>query len=287
MDVKADYPGQLDEEGVPVVFWGENRKASASPVNIILYGLGNHDVFIRTQDKHYYDQLIRALFWLKSHCVPLGKGISWPNQVDMPVFGLKAPWFSGIIQGLALSLFVRAHQLDRAGPWSRLAYQTWLGFHLPIEEGGFLREIDRRVIYEECPGPTLDCIFNGMCHALIGLWEAWRSGLVREAEVDFRRGVSSLHSFLPQFDYGHWSLYSLNQCLGKPFLASPYYHRSNSLLAQVMGLITDEPEFCTYGERWLKSSKSIIRRIWVSFRIGFDRYMHAPSLLHFDKSKSH
>ena len=36
MEVKADYPGPLNDEGVPIVFWGEGKKASPSPANIIL-----------------------------------------------------------------------------------------------------------------------------------------------------------------------------------------------------------------------------------------------------------
>ena len=286
MDVKADYPGPLDGEGVPIVFWGNGKTACPSPVNITLYGLGNHDASVRTRDEQHHQKFVSVLRWLENHAVSLGEGIGWPNGQSIPVFGLEAPWFSSITQGFALSLWVRAHRLDQTGPWSSLAYRTWLGYHLPVERGGFCREVDTGVIYEEYPGPHLDCVFNGMCYALIGLWEAWRSGLVSEAEVDFRRGLNGLRHCLPRFDHGGWSLYSLNQCLGKSFLASPYYHRLNGLLAQVIGLMVEDPEFYRYGEHWLKTSRSLARRIGMSFRIGLDRYLHAPSLLHSDKSKS-
>jgi len=285
MEVKADYPGQLDEQGVPVVFWGAARKATASPVNIVLYGLGSHDVFIRTRNEKYQTQLKQVLSWLATHYVPLGQGISWANQNDIPAFGLKSPWFSGIIQGLALSLFVRAYQLDQSEQWATLAYQTWKGFHVPVSAGGFYREVAGGVIYEECPGPELDCVFNGMCCSLIGLWEAWRSGLIVDAETDFQTGLRGLHTYLPQFDHAGWSLYSLSQALGKPFLASPYYQRTNGLLSQAVGLMAGESDFCAYGERWVNSSKSNVRKIAVSLRIAFDRYTRAPSLLHYDKSQ--
>lgn len=286
MDVKADYPGQLDVEGVPVVFWGAEKKISPSPVNIALYGLGSHDVFIRTRNERYHQQMMCVLRWLEKHAVPLGTGISWSYEIEMPVYQLKAPWFSGIVQGLALSLFVRAHQLDPDGPWSKLAHQTWQSYGAPIDEGGFCRRVDEGVIYEEYPGPELDCVFNGVCVALIGLWEAWSSGLIREAEADFRNGLKGLRSYLPQFDYGNWSLYSLNRCLGtRPLLASPYYVRTNGILAQAVGLMAQDRLFCTYGERWVKNSGSIIRRVVMSLRIGLDRYRNAPSMLQADKSK--
>jgi hypothetical protein len=211
--------------------------------------------------------------------------MGWPHEVAMPVYRLQAPWFSGIVQGFALSLLVRAHQLDPAGAWPRLARQTWQTFQVPCEEGGFRRTVPQGVIYEEYPGPELDCVFNGMCHALIGLWEAWHSGLIPEAEEDFKNGVNGLRSLLPQFDYGKWSLYSLNPCLGKPLRASPYYLRANGILAQVIGLMAEEPLFGVYGERWLKHSQSLVRRIGMSLRIGLDRFINAPAMLQHDKTK--
>jgi hypothetical protein len=286
MEIKSHYPGTLDGDGVPVVFWGPGRTPSPSPVNTVLYGLGNHDVFIRTRDEQHYRNLQSVLRWLKRHAVPLGDGIGWAYEQSLPVFDLKAPWFSGIVQGFALSLLVRAHRLEPTGPWAELAAQTWRSFRVPVERGGFCREIDGGAIYEEYPGPQLDCVFNGMCHALIGLWEASHSGLVNEAEVDFCRGVKGLRGYLSQFDYKGWSLYSLNRTLGRPYLASPYYLRANGLLSQVVGLMSGEPVFCIYGERWLKRSKSIIRRLLMSARIAFERYRQAPLSLQFDKSKS-
>jgi hypothetical protein len=287
MDAKADYPGQLDGDGIPIVHWGEKKEAKPSPANIILYGLGSHDVFIRTRAEHYHKQFVHVLHWLERNQTPLGEGVGWLHDVDIPVYGLKAPWFSGIVQGIALSLLVRACHVEGPKQWALLTQQTWKSYHVPIEEGGFRRKVENGVIYEEYPGPQLDFVFNGMCHALIGLWETWRSGLVKEAKVDFQEGLNGLRSYLPRFDQENWSLYSLNQCLGKSLLASPYYLRANGVLAQVIGLMADEPEFCRYGERWLKLHQSIVRRVGMSLRIGFDRFSRSPSILQFDKARKH
>jgi heparosan-N-sulfate-glucuronate 5-epimerase len=284
MDAKADYPGQFGPDGVPATF--RDGQVCTLPVNVTLFGLGSHDAFLATGKEHYHQQLICTLRWLEDHSVPLGEGIGWPDEADKPVYGLKAPWFSAITQGFALSLFIRAHQLDPSGPWPQLAYQTWLGYHLPVEDGGFCRHVSQGCIYEEYPGPELDCVFNGMCFALIGLWEGSQFGLIAGAEADFKKGLRALGSYLPRFDHAEWSLYSLNGCLGKPLLASPYYHRANALLAKIVGLMGNEPEFLSYGEKWLKSGRSLGRRLRVSLRIGLDRYLHARSLLGQDMSKN-
>jgi hypothetical protein len=283
MEAKADYPGEFSEDGVPVLFVAGRRRVV--PVAVALYGLGSHDALILTGEERYRAGMFAALRWLERNCVPLGKGIGWPNHDDLPVYGLRAPWFSGIVNGLALSLFVRADRIQFPGRWPELARETWLAYSHPIENGGFRREIEQGAIYEEYPAPELDCVFNGMCHALIGLWEAGRSGLAPAAMSDFESGVRALRSLLPRFDRNGWSLYSLNGCLGRPLLASPYYQRANGLLAKVIGLMAPDERFLSYGASWLRASESLTRRIGMSLRIGLDRYVNAPALLHEDKSR--
>lgn len=286
MDVKADYMGELDGEGVPIGF--EDGKPYVSPVNVVLFGLGSHDAFVRTGDERYGRQLKNALTWLDRHGARLGDGIGWASPNQKPAFGLRTPWFSAITQGFALSLLVRAHRLARGSDglqWAELARATWLGLRAPVEEGGVCRRVGGGVIYEEYPGPELDCVFNGMCHALIGLWESWQSGVVPEAEADFQVGVDGLRTYLAQFDHHGWSLYSLNQCLRRPLLASPYYHRANGLLATIVGRMGAGQEFLSYGEKWLQSGRSVLRRIAMSLRIGFERYRGQPSLFASDTSE--
>jgi hypothetical protein len=267
MDSKGNFPGLLNDEGVPVIRYGKDLVTT--PVIVTLYGLGSSDLYLIRKDERYRRQMLHTLDWLKGHQVPLGEGVGWPHEMDME--NLQAPWFSCVTQGLALSLLVRAHQLEVTRVWRDLTFKTYLGFHLPVAKGGFARAVQMGRIYEEYPTPDLNCVFNGMCCALIGLWEAWNSGLVREAEYDFREGVKALRANLAKFDHHGWSLYSLSRCLGKPFLASPYYLRANGLLAQVIGLMANEPEFTAYGQRWISSSKSLIRRITMSTRIALDR----------------
>lgn len=267
MDIKGKFCGTLNLEGVPAVTRG--NQLITTPVMVALYGLGSNDLFLSTMDERYLQQLRLVLSWLDRHRAPLGNGIGWPHTVNMD--HLKAPWFSGLSQGLALSLLVRAYKIEQAECWRQLAFQTLLGFQVSVIEGGFSRSVKEGLIYEEYPTFELDCVFNGMCAALIGLWEAWSSGLVLEAEPYFREGVKALGSYLPRFDYDGWSLYSLNQCLGKPFIASPYYQRANGLMAQIIGLMADEPQFTEYGRRWISNSRSLMRRCKISLRIALDR----------------
>lgn len=282
---KANYPGKLSPEGVPVVFQG--ARECVLPVTVVLYGLCSYDAFVASQENRYRRQMVCALRWLDNHAVSLGDGLGWLNLDDVSDVGRTTPWYSAIVQGYALSLFVRGYQLSLDERWRDLAYATWLGFRVPVENGGFRRQVGDMAVYEEYPGPELNFVFNGMCYALIGLWEGWRTGTVLEAKKDFDQGFSGLRCYLPKFDYYGWSLYSLGTNLGVPLLASPYYHRSNALLCSVMHQISGDVVFGCYSQRWLQFGKSLRRRIRMSLQIGIDRYLHAPALLHGDISRQH
>lgn len=283
LDAKANYPGPFNAEGVPVVYL--DTVSAPAPVTVILYGLASHDVFLQRGEERYRRQIMHAVNWLKKHAVPLGNGISWPYPEDLPVYGLKSPWFSAVVQGFALSLLVRAAQLDKDGGWDALARTAWLGYKLPADAGGFRRQVAAGVVYEEYPAASLNFVFNGMCHALIGLWESWKSGIVPEAEEDFRDGAAALRALLPRFSRGSWSLYSLSDCLGKPLLASPYYQRANGLLAITIGRMVEDEAIRSCGERWTAAADSFLQRTLMSLRISIDRFFHAPALLNSDRSK--
>ena len=269
MAAKAHWAGRT-QDGVPLLEQ-PGGQAGVFPVMVALYGLGSYDAWVLSHKSRYEAQMWAAAHWLEKHAAPLGPGIGWRHDKNMPIFNLTAPWYSGIVQGLALSLFTRAHQIERGEQWRDMARRTWLGFHCPIHEGGFSRAVPEGTIYEEYPIDNVHCVFNGMCHSLIGLWEAATSGLLPEAENDFRRGLNALHARVHRFDHQSWSLYCLSPCLDKPFLASPYYHRANGLLATIIGQMAEEPEFCTYGRRWLQSGRSFPLRIRKSVRILLDR----------------
>jgi hypothetical protein len=97
MDAKADYPGQLNREGVPIVFLSKNP--CIFPVTVALYGLGNHDVFLNTGNKSYHRKMMSALRWFENHPVPLGEGVGWPNEQE-PVTS-RAVSTGSLIMGIA------------------------------------------------------------------------------------------------------------------------------------------------------------------------------------------
>jgi hypothetical protein len=270
MESKADYPGEIDDAGIPIVVL--NGRRMTIPITIVLYGLGSYDAFAKSQEARYSLQLARTLEWLSGNSVTLGDGIGWPHLYEYESYGLKSPWFSAIVQGLALSLFIRAHELYRERRWYELAVATWRGMRTPMDHGGFCRPFGGGVVYEEYPVAQLDCVFNGMCFALIGLWECARYSVAEEAGTDFDLGARALRTLLPRFDWHGWSVYSLNSSLGKPLLASPYYHRANGILAQLMAVMTGDPEFAEYSARWLRSGGSVGRRVGVSLKVAVDRY---------------
>ena len=45
MESKADYPGEISEGGIPIVFLDGRRMTI--PITVVLYGLGSYDAFVK------------------------------------------------------------------------------------------------------------------------------------------------------------------------------------------------------------------------------------------------
>lgn len=90
---------------------------------------------------------------------------------------MLTPWWSGMAQGQALSLFVRLYEQTGDERWRTAADRTWASF--PQQRDGALpwqtMVEDGLLFFEEYAGnqPPL-LVFNGHVFALFGLYDYWR-----------------------------------------------------------------------------------------------------------------
>jgi hypothetical protein len=65
------------------------------------------------------------------------------------------------------------------------------------------------------------------------------------------RSVGTLKAWLPKFDSGWWSLYSLmKSASGQPHLATLKYHQFHIAQMRVLGKMFSEPSFTKDADRW-------------------------------------
>src|SRR5215472_8505857 len=109
---KSDYSGPCDRSGIPLLNYRGKIGLQYNPIAIAQYGLGNYNLFRRTGDISRRNKFLNAANWLVSNQEPNAEGfLVWHHQFDWEYRArLKAPWYSGLAQGQAISLLVRVYQ---------------------------------------------------------------------------------------------------------------------------------------------------------------------------------
>jgi hypothetical protein len=154
------------------------------PVAQAQYGLANHASYVLTHDVTYLQRAIaQANRLLSIRTVSRGAWF-YPYQFDFALHGkasdtLRAPWYSGMAQGQALSLFVRLYQVTLDATWLIAADNTAAGFALPPVAGlPSVVHVDSsgHLWLDEYPLSTtrFDLTFNGHNFAIFGLYDYGR-----------------------------------------------------------------------------------------------------------------
>ena len=158
----------------------------------------------------------------------------YPYPFDFALHGdpddmMVAPWFSGMAQGQALSLFVRLHQTTGAAEWRTAADATFASFlNAPVADRPSTVNIDPSGFlwleeYPMWPPTSSDRTLNGHVFAIYGLYDYFRltsdaraSSLWDGALATTRRYVQN--GFLNPRWLSHY-------CLAHPSALSTTYHQ--------------------------------------------------------------
>jgi heparosan-N-sulfate-glucuronate 5-epimerase len=220
--------------------------------------------------------------WLLAHAEPGAGGVVWRTDKHLRKYGLAPGWASGMAQGQAASVLLRAHALTGRDAYLETALAAFPPLTLPVSAGGLQSEIDGVTVLEEYPTERPAAILNGWIFALFGVHELGTVAGVAEARELFERSAAGLVSLLPRYDNGWWSLYSLYDH-GSPDLAKPFYQRLHPVMLDALALLHPAPELTSYADRWRDQlTKPAIARASLN-KIGFrlrrireDRRMRPP-----------
>jgi hypothetical protein len=178
----------------------------------------------------------------------------WPYPVAVPRYRVEPGWYSGMAQGLAISVLLRAFDLTAEQSYRDAAGAAAILLHRPVGSGG-CADFDElgRPFFEECPSDPPSHILNGAVFALIGLRElAGRTG-----EDSFQPAARRLADQLSQFDLGYWSRYDLR--FAAP--ASHAYHQLHISLLRAAGRAVGDPRFDVMARHWRRYLKRPACRI--------------------------
>ena len=135
---KADYRGPYDAHGIPVLDYHGRIGRQYNPIAVAQWGLGNYNLFRRTNDPARREKFLAASHWLCTHLEqnPLGLWV-WNHHFDWEYrVRLKAPWYSALAQGQGISVLVRAHKESGDLSYLNAAQRALACFTVPIDKGG-------------------------------------------------------------------------------------------------------------------------------------------------------
>ena len=160
---------------------------------------------------------------------------------------MTPPWRSGMAQGLALQVMVRAHRHTDDQGYLETGRVLLRAFFAEVREGGVTyRSPEKGWWYEEYAdeGGKESRVLNGMMYALLGIYEYYNYTEDADAKYLFDQGVLALKSNLADYDNHGYSFYD---ALGNTVTK---YHKVHVDLLSDLYDITGEELFESYSQRW-------------------------------------
>jgi heparosan-N-sulfate-glucuronate 5-epimerase len=259
---KADYSGHHDPSGIPMLDYHGKIGLQYNPIAIAQWGLGNYNLFCRTQNKERKKKFLTASDWLCAHLEPGSLGSwAWNHHFDWEYRSLlKAPWYSALAQGQGISLLVRAHRETGDAAYLETAARAFTSFQKSTQEGGVTFTDERgQLWFEEYIVSPPTHILNGFIWATWGVYDYFLVTQSDSARELFEQAASTIRANLDRYDLGFWSLYEQGRTL-LPMVASPFYHRLHVVQLRVMYRLTGDEVFARIADKWEAYARSRAKR---------------------------
>lgn len=214
--------GTRDSTGVRMFVWPGETKQWNHPVGQAQYAIHNLNSYRLTKDPVYLETARKNAQRLVDRRVESAGAWYYPYDFNFSVHGdttqmLRAPWYSAMAQGQALSAFVRMFEATNDPQWRLAADATFLSLlQAPDSTAPFSSRVDTkgRLWFEEYPRyPVADSemVLNGHIFAMYGLHDYWQLTKDDNARKLFLGGLSTIErSVLTEYRRPTWlSVYSL------------------------------------------------------------------------------
>ena len=249
---KAFYKGAFDENGIPLLDYHGSIGKQYNPIAISQYGLGNYNLFLDTGNIEFKTAFLKSADWHVSNLVKNKFGVEvWMHYFDFEYRDkLASPWYSGLAQGLGLSLLSRAYIETRNDKYLNAAKRAWISMELKTNAGGVIFEDKKKDFWiEEYIVHPPTHILNGFIWALFGVYDYWKLIGDKNAYRLFKKCIHTLKNNLHTYDNNIWSLYEKSG-LALDMFASAFYHDLHIVQLKILSEIAQEKSFLTTANNW-------------------------------------
>lgn len=257
---KIPYPFKFDQNNIPM--YKLSGEMTYHPTVICQYALGLYQKYF---DSSFKNDEIKFKFllqadWLVNNSIKLNNAAFWKLNYIIDNYQLKKQWCSGLVQGEAISVLLRAYSITHQIYYLNTAESALNSFYVDVNEGGFIRYNDKNLmVLEEYPTHKVNFTLNGHIFAMFGLYDFVLFNKNPKADKLFCEAVETLVNSIDNFDLGYWSKYSLFYDPGE-FPCSIKYHLLHIEMLRALFILTGENIFHRILEKWGSYTNSLLCR---------------------------
>lgn len=257
--------GDLEFDGSGVLLYRGARRVHYHPVNIAQYGLQRYTDWWRQREESAREAFRAQAVWFRDNQRRHGdvEGC-YPYDLDVPEYGATPGWISGMAQGEAISLLLRADEELPGRGFGEAAVRAAEPFRYELGDGGVLSRHMGDIFFIECAVFPPSYVLNGHLFALFGLCDLQRKMNQPWLDETIANAVATLRRRLDVFDAGYWSYYSPTRFAnGFAPVATLGYHAFHVAQLRVAAALTHEPRFDEIAKRWEAYQRSWLCRLRV------------------------
>ena len=206
----TELPEPHDSAGVVYFEWNGGRHYH--PVGMCQKALTYVDLFRQTGDSTYLSNALAYIERLILEADRFDSCLYFPYTFDYKVHQrddalLKAPWYSGMAQGQALSLLVRTFQITGDSAYLQQAHGTYLA--LTRNRG----TAEPWVVFEDSLGcywieeyptsPQPSMTLNGFVFGIYGLYDYYLQTRSEDVKSLLSRSLSTVKNYIPSYRRSH------------------------------------------------------------------------------------
>jgi hypothetical protein len=226
-----------DKNGIPMVaYYGVLKYNPVTIEEVALFDYNQWKAYGSTTAKLTFFQLAD---WLVDNQTSDGLWLYNFAFQEQPV-----PWWSGMAQGVGISVLVRAYSQTLKPAYQLAAANALATFTRPTSRRGVTSN-DNGTWYEEYLPPDHLHVLNGMIFAMMGLLDYSQEFHDSLSSSLWSTGATTLVNNLHRFDTGKWSYYD---CAKR--VASIDYHKLHIFLLGTMYSLTGMHTFNDYRARF-------------------------------------
>lgn len=246
----------VDNSGV-ALYVGKSGDQIDHPVVLTQYGISALSEYRESGEAVWLERAVANANRLLDIAVDRDGALFFPYQFDWTYYDrtLSAPWFSGMAQGQALSLFSRlAEERPDEVRWGDAADQTWASFEQKYSTTQPWSTIvdDGNLWFEEYAGdqPPL-LVLNGHIFAIYGLYDYFSLRSENATVAEYFDGASTtVLAIMPLIrEAGETSYYCVQADYCRSDLwQNDKYHGIHQTQLRMLGEMTGETEFGEWAD---------------------------------------